>query len=530
MTGSPRQDQPADPQPAPLWGLLLFRPLVISGMMASISGAWIAAAQFLYPAWNGLYLVAVVMLVVAEVLVTDQLSGRDRDALKLAQLRVAEATVIAMILRLALVLIRPNDILRATERTWLSRPGLLFDDIEYQLALIWTLAMWALALGIADGLRDLEDPYARVVIDPQRRVSLERSEDSGLSFLNRAFLIGAVLLLLPLAFVQLRLSPQSLSVHSVSTSRMTRLPIIYVGLAVLLFGQARLSLLSAQWKRENAPVASSIPRRWALWGFAFVATIGVLAFFLPAASTELGFYLFMWLNYWLAEVLRVIVVLVVLILRVLFFPLWIFLRLGDTIPLVPPQLAASAPPALPPATDDGPLWLTYTRVTVVWAMLLILLVFLLRQFFLNRKSMGTWGIVRWLAGLWKMLEPLLHHWRKSVQALGELVGSLSLDSRPHRGRESRRLWQARTPRERVRRLYASLLERARRAGHARMPPQSPHEYAASLLPHLTGEEESLKTITESFVEARYSANEVGEDEVALTRRMLERLRKLLPPL
>jgi hypothetical protein len=88
-------------------------------------------------------------------------------------------------------------------------------------------------------------------------------------------------------------------------------------------------------------------------------------------------------------------------------------------------------------------------------------------------------------------------------------------------------WQARTPQERVRRFYLALLDRAAQAGLARHPDQTPYEYASRLKPHLSEEEDALSTLTQAFVEARYSRRTFEPKEVSLIQRLWQRLREKL---
>ena len=88
-------------------------------------------------------------------------------------------------------------------------------------------------------------------------------------------------------------------------------------------------------------------------------------------------------------------------------------------------------------------------------------------------------------------------------------------------------WRARTQRERVRRLYLVMLERAREVGPPRGSSQTPYEFAGRLAPHVTGEEEALTGLTEAFVEARYSQRDFQTHEVSLLHRLLNRLRRRL---
>ncbi len=90
-------------------------------------------------------------------------------------------------------------------------------------------------------------------------------------------------------------------------------------------------------------------------------------------------------------------------------------------------------------------------------------------------------------------------------------------------------WEARTARERVRRFYLALLQRASQAGHARRPDQTPSEYAVALKPHVPGDESALDELTTAFVQARYSRRDFLPDEVGWLRRLWQKLQARLRP-
>jgi hypothetical protein len=61
-----------------------------------------------------------------------------------------------------------------------------------------------------------------------------------------------------------------------------------------------------------------------------------------------------------------------------------------------------------------------------------------------------------------------------------------------------------SPRERIVYYYLSILRRAGQLGFPRHRSQTPDEYGHTIVPHLEGAEKEMITLTQSFVEARYS--------------------------
>jgi len=74
-----------------------------------------------------------------------------------------------------------------------------------------------------------------------------------------------------------------------------------------------------------------------------------------------------------------------------------------------------------------------------------------------------------------------------------------------------------SPREQVLYYYLSILQRARQRGIPRRAAQTPREYSATLEPSLPEVQQEIGTLTDAFVEARYSRHIIGSDRVSQVR-------------
>jgi hypothetical protein len=152
---------------------------------------------------------------------------------------------------------------------------------------------------------------------------------------------------------------------------------------------------------------------------------------------------------------------------------------------------------------------------------------LVRIYWRERRAMGGWGIWSGLVKLWQALWAWLIGWKKRVAIRWGRSPAEQAPELSEVGSTWWQRWQAQTARERVRRLYLALLQRAAQVGHPRRPDQTPFEYATTLKPHVTGEENALDALTSAFVEARYSRREFRREEVSLLQRIWRRLQALL---
>ncbi len=494
------------------WAALAFRPLVISGLVTCVAAGWILSLEFLLAGWQGKYLIPLVAVVTLEMLLVEQqLRVQHLDLVQRFQIRLAELGVILLVLKPATYLQRGWVALLTDGQQWLRQPG-LFLDSEYVIGAMLMLMMWLLAMDIAACLAALQD-----TLNAQER-------EWGLSSLKERFMLGAFVLLMAVGVHRVNFPWLGLVPHLAPPGVLTGLPLIYFGLGLLLFGQARLSLLQVSWQQEQVPVTPALARRWASWGLIFVGSIVVLAWLMPGGDTAFGLLLLLGLMMLAAWIGQLLVFILFLLLSLLLAPCLMLFRMQQaTLPLLP-QLSLQE---MPPEQTAGPVWFFYLRLVVFWIVAATVMFLLVRIYWRERQALGGWGIWSGLVKLWQALWAWLIGWKKRVAIRWGWSAAEPEGEPPVVGSTWWQRWQARTARERVRRLYLALLQRAAQVGHPRRPDQTPFEYATKLKPHVTGEENALDTLTSAFVEARYSRREFRQEEVSLLQRMWRRLQALL---
>jgi len=145
------------------------------------------------------------------------------------------------------------------------------------------------------------------------------------------------------------------------------------------------------------------------------------------------------------------------------------------------------------------------------------------------QSLEKFKMFRFLARLWNIL------WESIVGAAGE-AGEATRDafqrlfsqrgSGPPLLNRLLRLGGS-SPRERVRALYLSTLNRAAGQGIGRKRAQTPYEYEVTLERSIPTAEDDIDQLTEAFVEARYSRHPISDDEATAVRQAWLRLRSAL---
>ena len=508
----PPEEQSGTGGPMSDWPVLAFRPLVIGALVTCIAAGWIMSVEFPWSGWRGDYLIPLVFVVSVEMLLVEQqLRVRRFDTMQRLQIRLAEMGVILLVLKPLTYLPRGWVALLVDSQAWLRQPG-SFLDTDYVIGAMVMLLMWPLAMDIGGCLVAMQDPFSA------------QDREAGLSGLKERFLIGAFVLLLAVAAQRVDYSHIGLALHSGPPNAVTWLPLLYFGLGLLLLGQGRLALLQAAWEKDQVPVTPTLARRWAGWGVLFVGGVMLVSLFMPAGDTILGLFLLFWLLALFGWIGQIIMFVLYLLLALLLAPCLALFKMQQASPPVPPKFTLLQGP---PPEIAGPAWLFYLKIAVFWMVVAVIAFLLLRIYWRERRALGGWGIwrgfVRLLQALWAWLLGIKD--RVAIRLNRPTAGPIVELPRQEPGWWQ--FWLARSARERVRRFYLALLQRAAQAGHPRRPNQTPFEYATALRPHVTGEEDSLEALTGAFVEARYGRREFEPEEVNVLRRVWQRLQSVL---
>jgi len=509
----PPEGADREKEPPRDWAALIFRPLIISGMVTCVAAGWIMSLEFLLPNWRGDYLIALVAVVTLEMLLMEQQLRKRRIWIAEPwQIRLAQMGLILLLLKPATYIQRGWLALFTDGQLWLRQPTAFFDG-DYIIGMVVLLLMWLLAMDIAGQLMAIQDAFN----------AAER--EAGLSALKERFMFGALVLLAAVGAQRIDYSAIGLHVRLSPATAVTWLPLVYVGLGLLLFGQARLEILLSGWQRDQIPVPPMLARRWAGWGALFVLGVMVVALLMPAGDTVLGFYLLLWLISLAALIGQVFVFILFMLLGLLLSPCLALFKVQQMMPPLQPQLPSAM--IEPPPSETGPAWLFYLKMAVFWIVVVVSVTLLVRIYLRERRSVGGWGIWRGLVKMWQALWAWLMGVKERVTVRFNRPRAAQPITLPEAEPGWWQFWEARSARERVRRFYLALLQRAWQAGHPRRPDQTPSEYAAALKPHVPGDESALDALTSAFVQARYSRRDFHPDEVGWLRQVWQKLQARL---
>jgi hypothetical protein len=510
-----------------------FRIVVIAVMMASLASAAGEAASRLVAGFDPVPMVVLAFLVCLEGIATDRLARQLPDADARIRLRVVEWVVILFLLRLVLSLSQGLEGLALAVSHWLARPQNLFDNGLLAGGILLFL-IWFLGLKMAQSLEALgpeaDSPPPKDSAAYYAWLTRPRADSRGEGWerLVQLFLVGGMLLLLFSALARVDLG-SVLTLSNPAIAGIVGNALLYFGLGFLLLAQGHYAALRARWEQGRVPVAPTLTGRWVALGLTFVAVLAVLVLLLPVRPSLALFgavFDAVWVAFsYVTGAVLIVFGLLAYLLALLGSLLGVRGAEGGAAPEFRLDQVVSEP------APQGVSWWQAVQGLVLWALIVGVLVYALSRFVRERRELlaglaARGGPLRWLAGvlsaLWRWLggvrEEVGVRWRALVSRPSEAGG---------RGGRGRRLawFRPHNVRERVRLLYLVALQHTAQRGWPRAAQDTPYEYLRRLTPQLPEAEGDLETLTQAFVEARYSQREFAAEEVGPLRSALQRLHR-----
>jgi hypothetical protein len=499
--------------------------VLVALMLAALVAAAAGAIQRMVPGWQPLFLVAVCFLIGLEAGIVHYVARSQRLTLtELMRYLAPELFVMAVVMRVIASLGVAEEPLAASLTRWLYDPLAVFDA-AFGAHMVAGLLIGALA---HLAMRDLSAlaPLPRLSGDEYRRLEALVAIDRSLALgrIGSRFVLGGALLLLALAGETVNPTviggpPQPLAPLSVVAS------LVYVVSGFVLYSRARLMVLQAKWTQEGAHVAPLVEQRWIRSSWLLIALIAAGAASLPRSyalglpdtlRALLGIF-----GYALAMIGYALMWLLALLLSLPAWLLSIFAPAGTPVAAAPPP-----PPAAPPQVEHVP---NLLAALVFWFCMLLLVGYavavVVRRHPALIQRIGVLALIEtllaWLRSIWR--------WSASwatlaVRAVNEALRRPAAAPQRSRGHIGlRRL----APRDQVRYFYLATLRRAAHSGMARLPAQTPYEYAARLEHVLPESASDVTALTDAFIVAQYSPYTLTPDDVERARHPWKRLRRTL---
>ena len=527
MASLPERDTVLLKREAPV----LFNYLITSVMMVCVAAAITGLFKSFAPTWNDTFVLVMCFIVSLETLYTARATRRKSVFSKSwFTYRGTELVTILIVLKLLFYALHGWAQLLTDIPLWQQDFFVNFFTGEYLGASIIVLLVWVLAHQLNNHLLELEADDATL---ERERTYEFRNDRPGIrnQLMLKIVLIGALLMVLTVAT---RSHLQMLGGEAAATQVSVWNMLIYVFMSLLLLSQARLSALRASWFRERAVIGPEVARRWVLYSIIFLLLMAVIAALLP---TRYSMGLLATLNYMVGWFIAIMQVIVYVVLLIFTYPLTLLMSLfgQSTTPPSQPEMpkAPEASAALGPTSPD-PLFEVIKSV-LFWLIFLIIVIWALAHFLGQHrgwlKALSRIPVLRWLvqgvSWLWQAIRRANHQLTSAISAgLNRMRPQQPLSQTIAERRRLLSLGRL-TPRDRVQYFYLAMVRRSGQRGLARKPSQTPHEYAATLESQLPEVNSEISSLTDAFIEARYSRHDVTPEQASLVQRIWDRIKATL---
>lgn len=513
------------------WMENLLRPAIIAGMMACLAAPLVKVLEWVMPGWHGAYFVGFAFMAALEGILSERaLRKRRITGYGYLASRGAEALILLLLLKVASYVPVGLDQLWTDALLWPSDPDRFLTNLDLLTGMLF-LILWVGALHVGRQVTELDAGEGKLAPPPDR-TSTEyylwltqpppvRERQEAIAWLGEMYLWGGIVILVASAAIFFLLP--TVALPAIPT-------MLYFALGVALLSQARFSVTHTGWEVQGIPVQQGIARRWLLWALIFLLGVTAVALMLPADYAMGPALALLYLIGIIGQVTMLILSLIPYLLALLLSRL----MPSAQEPPPPPLDLESLIPAGPTVRTGSPPWLDVLASTLFWVVIFAIVGYALVRVLKDRFGLFAWGEgageTWWgrLLAWWRALRRQWQAWQRGVQVrLARRRGGLK-DVRPVPGGLARLLSLRRLPpRELVRYFYLSAARRAAQAGGPRGPGQTPYEYRAALDRRFPDLEPDLAGLTDAFVQARYSPQQIERTDAEAVKPLWQRIKAAL---
>jgi hypothetical protein len=503
--------------------------LLVAGMMVCFAVSIQHLARRIVPGWQANYIPWLVFWVSLEAMYSRRQVRRETDLITSRLVyRLVEWVVITMVVKLVISFSKGLDQLLVELPMWREDFLIHFFDGETIFVLLLSFVIWALSGGFSEQLLKLEGDRFLVEMDVEIGIFSDRTAVRR-ELVARIFLIGMIMVFVT---ALVRWDYQTIwGERPVPTYGLSYV-MLYFLFGLALTTMTHFASRRAVWAMEQIPLSHGMSRQWLVYSLLFLAGVSILAFILP---TGYSMGLIATLGYLFNLLFSIIAFIYYLLSLPLIFLMNLFVSPAE-IPEPPERLPPRefVPPG-PPLGGAGPLpWWEVLRSILFWVIFIAIIGYAFSTFIRQNEDLLKLlrGIPGWhyLVTFWGWLSAGLGRANRGARsAAQELVNRLHRTKdlvSPLRAGEfvnPRRL----PPRQRVLFFYLMMLRRGQESGMPRRPSQTPFEYARKLEGDLPEVDEDLKSLTNAFVEARYSRHTITSERANLVQTYWNKIKRAL---
>lgn len=352
---------------------------------------------------------------------------------------------------------------------------------------------------------------------------------------KRTFWIGMLLVCLA---VLVRLDFQQFGNDTTPARTPVMFVISYFVFSIILFSLSHFSVLQGRWLWSKIPVGENIAIQWIFYFAVYIGCTGFLVLFLPTAYS-MG----------LLETIRIMIGWIVYAITAVFFALTsFFMTLISFLLLIinlfgetsTTELQPFQPPAVPEIVDPntfsqpGALF-AIIKSFLFWSVFIGIICLAIYQYLKQNRELfeaaGKLPFIRWILNIFAWLSTRFQQAGKSFHnVLRENFRKIRGDYRTQQSDIGRNYLGFRrlTPKQQVIFYYLALLKRGGESGVQREIAQTPNQYSKLLETRLPDQARSeIQNMTDAFLVARYSRQNVDSDLVTMVKNSWRRVRAFL---
>jgi hypothetical protein len=501
------------------WKRRLIWNLSIAGMISCVALATARLVQLFVPEWS------IALMFLASLLAAFEASYSYRVIQERPELqaeawksRMAELLLLFFLIKAASYIGDSMVVVLDDIAAWPGDISRLFDGETVSVYMV-ALLSWLAATRTAHDLERLHEPS-----------NLHPGQPLAAETLSRRFFVGGVVLFMVSGVAHIGLQAL-LDWQRAPAGGIVFNVLVYFGLGAFMLGQIRLATLSRSWRNQKVQIASGFVGRWVRYSLVLLFVAGLVAVLLPTRYATH----FLDAVAGLVNIVFVIISAVYMVVSLLFMlPAWLLSRLLGRSNAPPPMPAPMPSPDISVRPQpQGLSWWESVRTFVFWILAAGILAYAAWHYVRSHpglwRALATFAPWQWLRRLWQAWQRRLDQWtadRRRRKMDGEVGVRLTREVKA-----GGRSWLgARSARERVLYQYYRVLQRAKRRGLPRRVSETPSEYEHSVARSLPETEAEMASLTDAFVEARFSEHAVGSETVRHTRDWARAIKRALSTL
>jgi Domain of unknown function (DUF4129) len=512
---------------------------LVSLMIACIVSSLLLIVQLIYPGLAAGYLVPVCIVIGLEAsLGQRRLRNFSFPQPEWIAYRTAEFVTIILVLRLVVYSMSGFQQLWIDLQGWPASFWESMLTMDFMIVLFLAFFAWGANHMLSEDILLLESDEERLNKE-MLGVEVEERSQAQQRLRDMVVFLGCGLVL---ATTVVRIAGRS-DQASFSVIRATFINVVvYFLLALVLFSLTYFSVLRMNWIIQRSQVHQGMASRWFLYSLLFIGVLAVIVGLLPTSYSQGLLGTLSSLFYALLNGLRFLITLI-LFPFVLFVNWLMSLFRSSKAPDALPPIAAPTIPTYQPGFHAD--WFELIKSLVFWSTLIGLIVFSLYYFMReNRESIQKIRRIPLALSIENLIRRLIT-WIKGMNRRISISidASLGRFRRPSNRESSGNGWRFANPRnlttrQRVIFFYLAMLRRGGEHGVARQPSQTPNEYALQLenalhaTPAVEGQPVSdisveVNSLTEEFLEARFSQHPITMEQASLARSYWDHIRRAM---